>query len=31
MPSTSLIRSVCYCGVFGCIIAGIVVSWAYGG
>jgi hypothetical protein len=28
MPSTTLIRSLGYCGGFGCIIAGIVVSWA---
>jgi hypothetical protein len=29
MPSTTLIRSIAYCGLYGCIIAGIVVAWAY--
>ena len=29
MPSTTLIRSLCYVGMFGCIMAGIVVAWAY--
>jgi len=31
MPSTTLIRSIAYCGCFGCIVAGIVIRWAYGG
>lgn len=30
-PSTTLIRSIGYCGAFGCIAAAIVLRWAYWG
>jgi len=29
MPSTTLIRSLSYCGCFGCIVTIAVIAWAY--
>ena len=31
MPSTTLLRSIGYCGLFGSLLAAVVIRWAYWG
>jgi len=31
MPSTTLFRSLAFCGLFGCLAAAVVIRWAYWG